>query len=88
LVLIHWSIRHGRWRILAAVAAAVLLMSPAHTALIDAIGAGLRNDAILEGWAAAGPLGILVLWLASLAAIGRGPAPEPSPAREAVPTLV
>jgi len=71
LVLVSVGLRRGDWALLGAAAAGWLLPGPVHAAFLSAIGAGFQAEAILRPWNELQLLGLVLLWLGCLRALGQ-----------------
>ena len=70
LALLHFGIRTRSRPVVVAVAASWVLMGPSYLALTNAMAAGLGSPLLLQIWADSALAGVIVLWVASLHALG------------------
>ena len=76
LLLVSLGIRRADWLLIGAAAAGWFLPGPVHALFLAAIGAGFDNDPVLRVWSELQLLGIILLWLGCLRALGQPQSPE------------
>jgi hypothetical protein len=83
-VLLDSGLRRGSRGVVAAVAVAWLLMGPVYLAFTNAFAAGFGFPLLFDVWSDSAMAGVVVLWLASLYALGLAE-PATRPANEGAP---